>query len=296
MKKMIASVVLACLSAFAWALPTLQQVEAQVRQGNYAQAESMMREVVAARPDSARAHYVYAELLAHGGKLDQAVEEARAARTIDPDVKFTDPEKFRTFEASLLRAQNPAARRPSAAGETRSAPPVAATHVDAAPAASAMPGWVWLAGLAAIGFVVWRMFARGRGGSMTGGAMAPGPGYGTATGAGVPGAPHGGGAGGAPGAPYGPGYAPQRPGSGMLGVGLGAAGGLAAGMLAERMLNSRREGSGDAPSTSPGLFDAPQDGSAADDLDHRPIDFGTGGSDWDSGSIDVGGSDGGGWD
>lgn len=296
MKKMIASVVLACLSAFAWALPTLQQVEAQVRQGNYAQAESMMREVVAARPDSARAHYVYAELLAHGGKLDQAVEEARAARTIDPDVKFTDPEKFRTFEASLLRAQNTTARLPSAAGETRSAPPVAATHVDAAPAASAMPGWLWLAGLAAIGFVVWRMFARGRGGSMTGGAMAPGPGYGTATGAGVPGAPHGGGTAGAPGAPYGPGYAPQRPGSGMLGVGLGAAGGLAAGMLAERMLNSRREGSGDAPSTSPGLFDAPQDGSAADDLDHRPIDFGTGGSDWDSGSIDVGGSDGGGWD
>ncbi len=70
----------------------------------------MMREVVAAKPDNARAHYVYAEILARGGKLDQAVEAARTARTIDPDVKFTDPEKFRTFEASLLRAQNAAAR------------------------------------------------------------------------------------------------------------------------------------------------------------------------------------------
>ena len=65
MKKLIACIALAGLSALAWALPTQQQVEAQVRQGNYAQAESMMREVVAAKPDNARAHYVYAEILAH---------------------------------------------------------------------------------------------------------------------------------------------------------------------------------------------------------------------------------------
>src|SRR3982750_3218963 len=174
MKKLIACVALATLSALVWALPTLQQVEAQVRQGNYTQAESMMREVVAARPDSARAHYIYAEILAHDGKLAQAVDEARAARTIDPDVKFTDPEKFRTFEAALLRAQNPAARTSPAPSPFESR--------GQAPAAPGAPG-------------------------------APGP-------------------------PYGAGYPAQRPGSGMLGVGLGAAGGLAAGMLAERMLNS----------------------------------------------------------
>jgi len=215
-------------------------------------------------------------------------------------VKFTDPEKFRTFEASLLRAQNPAARLPATTApvETRSAPSAAATRAAPVPAPSGMPGWVWLAGLAAIGFVVWRMFARGRAGSVAGGAMAPGAGHGTGMQSGVAGgAPYGGAAiPGAPNAPYGPGYAAQRPGSGMLGVGLGAAGGLAAGMLAERMLNSRREGGGDPLSASPGLFDAPQGGSAADDLDQRPIDFGTGGSDWDSGSSDVGGADAGGWD
>ena len=91
----------------------------------------MMREVVAAKPDNARAHYVYAEILAHGGKLDQAVEAARTARTIDPDVKFTDPEKFRTFEASLLRAQNAAARTPPtpAPVDTRAAPQAAPARV-----------------------------------------------------------------------------------------------------------------------------------------------------------------------
>jgi len=159
---------------------------------------------------------------------------------------------------------------------------------------------VWLAGLGAIGFVLWRMFARSRAASMAGGAVAPGAGSGAPMPSGVPGAPYGGGVPGAPGAAYGPGYAPQRPGSGMLGVGLGAAGGVAAGMLAERMLNSRREGNADHASTSPGFFDAPQGGSGADDLANRPIDFGTGADDWGSGSSDAGSSDGGdgggGWD
>jgi len=304
MKRLIACVMLASLSALVWALPTLQQVEAQVRQGNYAQAESMMREVVAAKPDSARAHYVYAEILAHDGKLAQAVEEAKAARTIDPDVKFTDPEKFRTFEAALLRAQNPTARTPPAPVETRAPAQAAHERVAPAPASTGVPGWMWLVGLGVIGFFLWRMLSRSRAASMASGAAVPGAGYAAPMqqGPGMAGGPYGVGAPGATGAPYGPGYPAQRPGSGMLGVGLGAAGGVAAGMLAERLLNSRRE-AGHDPTTLPGFFDSPQGGGAADDLDNRPIDFGTGGNDWDAGSGDVGGADfggggdgGGGWD
>jgi len=300
MRKLIVSVVLASLSVVAWALPSLQQVQAQIGQGNYAQAESMMREVVAAKPDSARAHYVYAEILAHEHKFALAVEEAKAARTIDPDVKFTDPEKFRTFEAALLREQSRAAGRSSTPSSFESRAPMqtAPAPVAPAPAAAGVPAWAWLVGLGAIGFVLWRMLARSRTASTAGGAVpAPSMGYGVPMQPGMPGGPYGPGVPGAPGAPYGPGYAPQRPGSGMLGVGLGAAGGLAAGMLAERMLNSRRDVDRDGASTSPGFFDAPPGGSAANDLDERPFDFGTGGDDWDAGSSDVGGGgDGGGWD
>ena len=298
MKKLIVSVALAGLSVLAWALPTLQQVEAEVGRGNFAQAESMMREVVAAKPGSARAHYIYAEILAHQGKLALAAEEAKQARTIDPDVKFTtDPEKFRTFEATLLRAQSPAARTPPAQPQVETRAPLAPARVAPAPAAPGMPSWVWLAGLAAIGFVLWRLFARNRAAPMAGGVAAPGTGYGMPMQPGMTGAPYGAGTPGAPGTGYGPGYAPQRPGSGMLGVGLGAAGGVAAGMLAERMLNSRREGGPDHAGGAPGLFDSSGDGSAASDLANRPIDFGTGGNDWDSGSTDGGGGDGGGgWD
>jgi len=298
MRKLIAGIALASLSVLAWALPTLQQVEAQVGRGDYAQAESMMREVVAAKPDSARAHYVYAEILAHERKFAQAVEEARAARTIDPDVKFTDPEKFRTFEAALLRAQNPAARTSPAPSsfESRTQAQTAPPRVAPATASAGVPGWIWLAGLGAIGFVLWRMLSRSRSASMAGGASTPAMGYGAQVPPGMPGGP---GVPGAPGTPYGPGYPAQRAGSGMLGVGLGAAGGLAAGMLAERMLNSRRDADIDRAPGHAGLFDSPQDPSAADDLDNRPIDFGTGGNDWDSGSRDAGGfggGDGGGWD
>ena len=74
MKKWIVTIVLAALSAVAWALPTAQEVQAEVQQGRYARAEEMMREVVAAKPDSAKAHYVYAEILAREGKVGLAVE------------------------------------------------------------------------------------------------------------------------------------------------------------------------------------------------------------------------------
>ncbi len=300
MKKLIVSVALAGLSVLAWALPTLQQVEAEVRQGNYAQAGSMMREVVAAKPGSAGAHYIYAEILAHDGKLELAVDEARKARTIDPDVKFTDPEKFRTFEATLLKAQSPVTRAPLSPPTTQTAAPaqVAPSRVAPAPAAAGLPSWVWLAGLAAIAFVLWRMFSRSRGATTAVTAAAPGAGFGTQMQADAPRAPYGPGQ---VGTPYGPGYPAQRQGSGMLGVGLGAAGGVAAGMLAERMLHSRRDGGADRDTGTPGgFFDSPQDGGGSIDLDNRPIDFGTGGNDWDAGSSDGGGGGGddggGGWD
>jgi len=282
MRKWILSVSLAVFAAVAWALPTLQEVEAEVSAGRYAQAESMMHEVVAAKPGSARAHYVYAEILAHQGKVALAAEEAQKARVIDPDVKFTDPEKFRSFEAALTQAQRPATRP---AQEARRTPGAA----QAAPPAesSGIPGWIWIVGLVIVGVLLWRGFSRSRNAAL-GGAVASGAGYA----GGMPGQP------GVPGQ-YGPGavppgYAPQR--GSMLGTGLAAAGGVAAGMLASEMLHRHSERSADdTGSAMPGNFDSPDAGRNA--LEDRPIDFGGGGGDWDAGGGDVGGGDGGGgWD
>jgi hypothetical protein len=290
MKKLMLSVALVAMSALAWALPSLQEVEAQVNQGHYVQAESMMKEVVAAKPNSARAHYIYAEILAHDGNVSRAADEARLARQIDPDLRFTTPEKFTAFEASLARAQSPAPRISATPSATTTIAPAA---MAPAPASSGIPSWVWLAGLAAAAFFLWRGFSRSSAAAAGGAMAAPGATYGgTAV---APNAM-------APGAmPYGAGYPAQRPSSGLLGVGLGVAGGVAAGMLADELLHRNRDGNVDhGGNVQPGFFDSPSSGAAGNDLADRPIDFGTGGSDWDSGSVDVGGGggsdSGGSWD
>ena len=284
MRKVILSVLLTAFAAIAWALPTLQEVETEVQAGRYAQAETMMREVVDAKPGSAKAHYVYAEILAHQGKLALASEEAQKARVIDPDVKFTDPAKFQSFEAGLRDARRPAAQ---ATQDARRMPPVA--PVAPVRASTGIPSWVWLVGIVIIGALLWRGFSRSRNAATAGypAAMAGQPG--------VPGQPT------MPGT-YGPGYGPVPPGypsqrSSMLGTGLAAAGGVAAGMLAGEMLHRHSGRNEDeAGSAQPaGYLDSP-DG-AGNALEDRPIDFGNGG-DWDAGGGgDVGGGDtGGGWD
>ena len=275
MRKWIVSVFVAAFAAVAWALPTLQDVEAEVNAGRYPQAETMMREVVAAKPGSAKAHYVYAEILAHQGKVALAAAEAQKARVIDPDVKFTDPEKFRAFEAALLQAQRPAARPGQDVRRAQNAAPATAPGI---------PSWIWLVGLVVVGVLLWRGFSRSRNA-----AMASNPGYGG--GVGQPGAPGPYGPGGyGPGAVP-PGYPPQR--GSMLGTGLAAAGGVAAGMLASELLHRRGERGADDADAGPGYFEPSDAGSSA--LEDRPIDFGNGG-DWDAGGGDFGGGADGGWD
>jgi len=286
MRKWILGALLAAIAAVAWALPTLQEVEAEVQAGRYAQAETMMREVVDAKPGSARAHYVYAEILAHQKKVALAAEEAQKARVIDPDIKFTDPVKFRAFEVDLQQAQRQA-QREVARSALDAQRPQRAAPVAPAPASPGIPSWIWLVGLVVVGILLWRGFMRSRNA-----AMAAGTGYtgGVAGQPGVPG-PYGA-AGYGPGAVP-PGYAPQR--GSMLGTGLAAAGGVAAGMLAGELLHRRGEHNADDANAGSGYLDSPDAGSSA--LEDRPIDFGSGGNDWDAGGGDVGGGDtGGGWD
>jgi hypothetical protein len=307
MKKAIVTLAFALISVAAWALPTTQQVEAEVNKGNYAQAESMMNEVVTARPGSARAHYVYAEILAHNRTFAKAADEAQKARQIDPALSFTDPAKFRAFEQLLAREQSSATRSTSSStsGGSMGLSPdrIAAPRQAPAPARaeSGMPGWLWGLGLVALAWVAWRAFARrraatagGAGAAMAGGAFGGQPGA-PNTGPYNPQGPYN------PAAPYAGGY-PPRSGSGMLGTGMAVAGGVAGGMLLDQMLHRNQGGNAAAAPASndglvPGIFDTGGADAAANELESRPVDFGSG-DDWgsDAGSIDVGsGSDGGDW-
>ena len=312
MKKAIVSLALALVAAVAFALPTTQEVEAQVRQGNYTQAEAMMNEVVTARPGSARAHDVYAEILAHNRNFAKAADEAQKARQIDPALSFTDPAKFRAFEQLLAREQSASKGKtssldigPTGLNADRTAPTRAAPAPAPAPApaSSGVPGWMWGLGAVALAFVAWRAMARRQAAGAAGATgMAAGPAAATGYGPMTPN----------PGGPIGPGnaYNPAqvgpatagRAGSGMLGTGMAVAGGVAGGMLLNEMLNKRHDSAGNAAQGNndglvPGIFDTGDANVAANELESRPVDFGSGG-DWggDAGSIDVGGGGSGGDD
>lgn len=311
MKRFVAGLALVLATGGAWALPSVDEVEAQVRQGNYTQAETMMSEVVAAKPGSARAHYFYAELLAHNGSFARASQETAKAREIDPKIGFTDPEKFRAFEQTLQREQTAKPRSSTAStgsGLGSSIAPAAAATT--AVGGGGIPGWIWLVGLAILAVVLWKGFSRSR----TAPAGNVGPAGNMATAGGPQGAypynPNNG----MPGASYGPGAGMQggpmqgaRPGGGLLGTGLAVAGGVAGGMLIDEMLHRRGDGGsgagiGNLGGVDPGNLGGGAFGNdaAAQELESRPIDFGNGGNDWDSGggSGDSGGGDsgGGGWD
>jgi hypothetical protein len=311
--------VLALALSVALALPTEQQVQAEASQGHYAQAEQMMKEVVTARPGSAKAHYIYAELLAHNGKFSAASDEARQAQQLDSSLSFTDPEKFRSFQQLLANEQG---RSSGGNRESRAAPARSAADTGFLPAASdtgrgGVPNWVWLIAVLGVGAVLWRGFARSRAAGQAeqasmGGGVSPGqqmPGYGTGQGGVAPmNSPMNAPMGQQPsyGAPYGqpPMQQPMaRPGSGMLGTGLAVGAGVAGGMLLDEMLHRREGGSvlpgqsnqslGNSPMWGPGPTSLPDDDPYAQQLEERPIDFGNG-NDWDSnsagGDIDMGSS------
>ncbi len=105
MKKSILSLAAVAFMNGAFALGSLQEAESAVHQGHFARAEAMIQSVIAANPENARAHYLYAELLARDGKISAAADEAKAARRFDPNIRFTDPANFRFFEAMLGEKQ-----------------------------------------------------------------------------------------------------------------------------------------------------------------------------------------------
>lgn len=277
----------------AQALPTVDQVQAAAKAGDYAGAEKMMREVVAAKPDSARAHYVLAEILAHQRQFDDAAAHTRRARALDPAIKFTDPAKFSAFEQLLQREQAAAARadRSSALEPVpapRAVPVEPARPVERAGSAGGVPIWLLVAGAIlfigiAVSFMRRRTAAQVQQPAFGGGGYGPGAGMGY--GAGMP-------------------MQPGSSGPGMLGVGLGVAGGVAAGMLAERLLHGDHDqgnlqGHADAGGAAGGLIPGSFGGDAgvADELTRRDIDFGSGDG-WgggDAGGGDLGGGSDGDW-
>jgi hypothetical protein len=105
MKKFLATgfASLLLVSAAAFAVPTAQQVESAMSQGNWQQADAGLSEVLQAHPNNAHAHYLYSQVLDREGRYADALAQLQQAKTLDPQIRFTDATRFAQTEARIRR-------------------------------------------------------------------------------------------------------------------------------------------------------------------------------------------------
>ena len=250
--------------------PSLHEVYQAVHEGRLNDAQSMMTKVLHDHPDSAKAHYVEAEVLARLQRADDAEAELEHADRLAPGLPFAKPEAVRDLRGLIAERG-----RGRALGVDRAA----GSMGDVRTAESAFPWGVVLIILGA-GLVLF-LFLRARRS-----AIVPMSGAGSAIG--PAGSPYGV-------SPYG--AAPMGGG----GIGSSIVGGLAtgaavgAGMVAGEALAHEFIGNHDRDRS--GSDAGWGDGSRVADNDGGGRDFGVSDSDsWDSGSNDIAGGDGGGGD
>jgi tetratricopeptide (TPR) repeat protein len=255
--------------SFSWALPSPKDIEAALNAGQTAQAESMLREVLKEKPQSAKAHYELGQVLAREGRYDQALGELRQAESIDPGLKFAhSPEQFHRIVAEVKELD--AKRNVTQSAPVAPAAAPMATPAHAEPAVQMSTVWWGIGLLFVVGLVLLMMRSRTPpNNTVYAPASAP-----------VPDAPRGFGAGYNP--MPGAGYPPASSGSGMTGAVVGGLAGVAAGYaLAKAMEGHEHAGSSGAAQAAPSGGYVPFDQTPPTQLD--AFDSGSGGDSWDSG-------------
>jgi len=271
MKSFAGSMLLASSLLFSGAVlaadATPDQVYQAAQAGNYRQAQEMMDQILRDHPNSAKAHFVQAELLGKQGKLQQAQVELNNALRLDPDQRFAKPgavDELRTRISSGSSSNG-------------------ASHASSAGTFGGIP-WGMVLGIAALVIVVSLMLqARrraayaaangnpyGNGGAAGGVTPYGGPppmgpnGYGPQGGYGYPGA-------------GGPGQAGGGLGSGIMG-GLATGAAVGAGVVAgEALMNRVLHGGSSAAAGSAGDANATRDtatGATDSNYDMGGKDFG----------------------
>ena len=98
-----AAVLLTSNAVFAEA--TLPEVYKAVQSGQMAKADAMMKEVLQNHPNSAKAHYVAAELYAKEGKLEAARNHFIKAQNLAPGLPFAQAESVQKLQVQLASTQ-----------------------------------------------------------------------------------------------------------------------------------------------------------------------------------------------
>ena len=246
-------------TALAAADPTMHQVYQAADAGRFSEAQGMMDQVLRDHPNSGKAHFVEAELLAKQGRLASAAAELGTAERLAPGLPFAKPGAVQNLQRRIA----------SARASTRQAQ---GAHTAQSGLGGRFPLGLLLVGIALVAALVFFIRAMSR---------RNGPAYGAGFGPGAPMQPYGTGMG----SPMG--SAAGGIGSGIVG-GLATGAALGAGMVAgEALMHHFTDGSPAQadqilPSASSDWDATPDDMGGADFgiSDSSSWDDSSGGGDW----------------
>lgn len=249
--------------------PTLHQVYEAAQAGRLNEAQGMMDKVLRDHPNSAKAHFVEAELLAKQGQLASAGSELNTAERLAPGLPFAKPQAVESLKNRIASSRSAAQLPP-------------AVHAIRAEASSGIPWGMLLFGLGLIAAAVYFAHSVSRRNATY---IPAGPGF----------APQGN----APGAYGAGGIAPPMGPSGAGGIGSGIMGGLATGaalgvgmVAGEALMHHFTDGNRSGASAPPPVADSWD--SSADNMGGS--DFGVAdSSSWDDSSSGGGGGGGDDW-
>lgn len=278
---MLLAVVLAA-TAHAANDPTLHEVYQAAESGRMSEAQAMMDKVLRDHPNSAKAHFVEAELLAKQGRMSAAQNELATAERLAPGLPFAKPEAVQNLKARLVNRVQPS-----------TAQYVQPAQVPASSGANGFPWGMLLIGGGLLAAVIFFIRSLNNRNNVT--VMPAGASYGPG------GNSYGGG--------YGPGPVMQPGGGGMAmpqaggGMGSGILGGLAtgaavgAGMVAGEALMHRVLDGGHhdstvtpAPAPTPAFYQEPSPDTSSYDMGSNDFGVSDGGS-WDDSGSSGGGDD-----
>lgn len=94
---------------------TMHQVYLAAESGKLEEAQAMMDKVLRDHPDSAKAHFVEAELLAKQGLFSNAGIELNTAERLQPGLHFAKPEALQNLKSRILSASNNGLMHPNIA-------------------------------------------------------------------------------------------------------------------------------------------------------------------------------------
>ena len=138
------AMLLVCGAAVAQTEPTMDEVYGAAKSGQLDKAQIMIQQVLIGHPNSAKAHYVQAEIASRQGELPRAREALANAERLAPGLPFAKAESVQALRAQL--------------GGSASAAPAAATAApfdEAPPAAKSLPwGLILLFGGAGIALLI----------------------------------------------------------------------------------------------------------------------------------------------